>query len=159
MQTLFHLVTVLIPGQWKKLQEVALGTVPQVPWTFCLIMCGILKKKLILYLLLSAGWWHRSTKAVLLHALCSERKCWMETGWDFLVNCFPEVNLGWREPRFHCQGVLAGSPALGAVTPDHLCVSIRQSSPGFAWEGCMGTALNHQTDSKFKCLTESKTVS
>lgn len=68
---------------------------------------------LILYLLLSTGQWHTHTKTVLLHVLCSEKKCWVKTGWGFLVNCFPELDLDWREPRFHCQGGFGRLPCCG----------------------------------------------
>lgn len=118
MQTLCQLVTVLIPGQWKKLQKVALDTVSQVPWIFCLIMCGMLKKNsLILYLLLNTGRWHRSTKAVVLHVLCSEKKMLGANDQSFLLI----VSQRWIWP--------AGSPGFiaGGVgrQPSSACSSTR----------------------------------
>lgn len=88
------------------------------------------KKYSILYLLLSSGRWPRSIKAVLLHVLCSEKKnCWVKAGWDLLVNCFLEMDLDWREPRFHCQGCFGRQPCSG-------CSSTR--SPPCLDQGLLG---------------------
>lgn len=124
MQTLFQLVTVLIPGQWKKLQKVALGTVPQVPWIFCLInMWNTEKKKtLILYLLLSTGQWHRSTKAVVLHVLCSEKKMLGENDQLFLLIVSQRCIWPEGRPGFIAGGVGRQPSSACSSTQSPLCL-------------------------------------
>lgn len=93
------------------------------------------KNFLILYLLLSTGQWHRSTKAVVLHVLCSEKKMLGEKLDEIFLSV---VSQRWilaeGSPGFIAGGVLAGNSALGAAAPKCLRVLIRQSSPGFAQE-------------------------
>lgn len=97
------------------------------------------KKFLILYLLLNTGRWHRSTKAVVLHVLCSEKKNAGCRRSEFLVNCFPEMDLACREPRFHCWG---GWQAAQLCLQQHPTASVSRS--GKAPQALLGKDAREQ---------------